>query len=48
MLQGKPKEAREVFEGVVRDYPDSSWANKARLCLAQLKNMAEGGTAKQD
>jgi TolA-binding protein len=48
MLQGKPKESREVFEGVVRDYPQSSWANKARLCLARLKDMADEKTAKQD
>jgi hypothetical protein len=48
MLQGKPGEAREAFEGVVRDYPESSWANKARLCLARLRNMADEGTAKQD
>ncbi|MHC4153904.1 MAG: LamG-like jellyroll fold domain-containing protein [Planctomycetota bacterium] len=48
MLQGKPKEATEVFEGVVQDYPESSWASKARLCLAQLRNMTDARTAKQD
>jgi outer membrane protein assembly factor BamD (BamD/ComL family) len=48
MQQGHLKKAAEAFEAVVRDYPESSWANKARLCLARLNNVGEGATAKQD
>jgi len=48
MLQNKSEEARRAFASITRDYPESSWANKARLCLAQLKNTAGEKTAKQD
>lgn len=48
MPQNKSEQAKEVFEGMAQDYPESSWANKARLCVARLKNMGKVETAKKD
>jgi tetratricopeptide (TPR) repeat protein len=41
MLQSKYKEAEEVLNRVVRDCPQDSYANKARLCLARIKRATE-------
>jgi tetratricopeptide (TPR) repeat protein len=41
MLQGDLEKAREVLEGVVRNYPENSYANNARLCLGRIKNTVE-------
>jgi len=41
MLQGKYKEAVEALNRVVRDRPQSSYANKARLCLVRIKRVTE-------
>lgn len=41
MLQSKFKEATEAFDLVVKDYPESSYANQARLSLSRIKNMTE-------
>jgi len=37
MLQGKQKEAAELLSLVVKDFPTSSYASKARLYLARMK-----------
>ena len=39
MLQGKFEEATESFNLVLKDYPDSTYASKSRLCLTRIKNM---------
>ena len=41
MLQGKYKEATEALNMVVKNYPQSSYASKARLCLTRIKRMTE-------
>ena len=41
MLQGKLEEATDALSLVVRDYPESSYASKARLCLARIKREKE-------
>ena len=41
MLQGKYKEATEALNMVVKDYSQSSYASKARLCLTRIKRMTE-------
>ncbi len=41
MLQGKYGEATEVLNTVVKKYPESPHASKARLCLAGIKRMTE-------
>jgi len=41
MLRSKYKEATEVLNKIIRDYPQSSYANKARLCLARIKRVTE-------
>ena len=40
MLLGNTDEAKEAFEIVTRDYPDSMHASKARLCLRRMENTA--------
>ncbi len=40
MLQKKYKEAGEMFDLVIRDYPDSTYASKARLCKRRIAKMA--------
>lgn len=41
MLQSKYKEAVEALNRVVRDCPQDSYVNKARLCLARIKRVTE-------
>jgi tetratricopeptide (TPR) repeat protein len=41
MLQGKFEQAKEALDVVVKDYPQSSFAKKAKLCLARIESMAE-------
>jgi len=41
MLQSKYKEAVEALNRVVKDCPQDSYANKARLCLARIKRATE-------
>ena len=41
MLQSKYEEAVEALNKVVRDCPQDSYANKARLCLARIKRVTE-------
>ncbi|MHC4645629.1 MAG: LamG-like jellyroll fold domain-containing protein [Planctomycetota bacterium] len=41
MLQGDFAEATEAFNIVVRDYPQSGHANKARLYLTRIKNITQ-------
>jgi tetratricopeptide (TPR) repeat protein len=36
MLKGEYKEATKALNSVIRDCPQSSYANKARLCLARI------------
>lgn len=39
MLQDKLEEAKETLSMVIKDYPESSYANKARLCLSRVERM---------
>jgi outer membrane protein assembly factor BamD (BamD/ComL family) len=41
MLQSRFGEATEAFNIVVKDYPESSYADKARSDLTRIKNMTE-------
>jgi len=41
MLQGKFDQAKEALNLVVKDYPKSSFASKAKLCLTRIENMAK-------
>ncbi len=41
MLQGKFDQANIAFDIVAKDYPQSSYASKARLCLIRIENMTE-------
>jgi tetratricopeptide (TPR) repeat protein len=41
MVQGKYEEATRTLSRVIEDCPESSWANKARLCLARIKRLME-------
>ncbi|UCG48673.1 MAG: tetratricopeptide repeat protein [Phycisphaerales bacterium] len=41
MLQGNFEEAREALEFVVKDYPKSTYASKAKLCLRRMDKMAD-------
>lgn len=41
MLQAKFELAREAFNLVIKDYPKSSFANKAKLCLERIESMTE-------
>lgn len=41
MLQRKFEEATEALNLVVKDYPESSYVSKARLCLLRIENMTE-------
>lgn len=41
MLQGRTDKATEAFNLVVQNYPQSSYANKAKLCLVKIKNTPE-------
>lgn len=40
MLQGKLEKAKEAFEIVIKSYPDSTYANQAKLSLARIKDMS--------
>ena len=40
MLQGNFEEARETLEFVINDYPESTYASKAKLCLRRIDKMA--------
>jgi predicted negative regulator of RcsB-dependent stress response len=39
MLQDKLEEAKEKLSTVVKDYPESPYASKARLCLSKIERM---------
>jgi tetratricopeptide (TPR) repeat protein len=39
MLQGEFEKATKSFDLVAKNYPESSYKNKARLCLSRIKNM---------
>jgi tetratricopeptide (TPR) repeat protein len=39
MLRGRHKEAKQAFEMVIRDYPDSSYASRAILCLRRIEKL---------
>ena len=41
MLQGKFDQAKEVLNLVVKDYPQSSYASKAKLYLTRIESMTE-------
>jgi tetratricopeptide (TPR) repeat protein len=41
MLQGRREEAVDMLNRVVQDHPQSSYASKARLCLARIKRIKE-------
>ena len=41
MLQGKFDQAKEALNLVVKDYPQSSYASKAKLCLTRIETMAK-------
>ena len=41
MLQGEFEAAKESLNLVIKDYPQSSYANKAKLCLNRIENMTE-------
>jgi len=41
MLQSKGDKATETFNFIIQNYPESSYANNARLCLSRMKNTAE-------
>ena len=41
MLQGKFEQAKEALNLVVKDYPQSSFASKARLCLTRIESMTK-------
>ena len=41
MLQGKFEQAKEALNLVVKDYPQSSFASEARLCLTRIETMTE-------
>jgi len=41
MLQGKFDQATQALNLVVQTYPESSFANKAGMCLTRIKNMTE-------
>ncbi len=41
MLQGNFDEARETLGFVVKDYPNSAYASKAKLCLRRIDKMAD-------
>lgn len=41
MLKGELAEAEETLRLVTKDFPESSFAGKARLCLARIKRMKE-------
>ena len=42
MKQNKLKEATEAFEIVINSYPDSPYANQAKLSLARIKDNSNG------
>lgn len=39
MLQDKLKEAKEILSTLTMNYPESQYANKARLCLSKIERM---------
>ncbi len=39
MLQGNLEEAKEVLEFVINDYPTSTYASKAKLCIRRIDKM---------
>jgi TolA-binding protein len=41
MLQGKYKQAAEAMDLVIKNYPRSSFANKAHLCIARMKELKD-------
>jgi TolA-binding protein len=41
MLQGNFEKAVEALNIVAHDYPESSFADKARMCLTRIKNIAQ-------
>ena len=41
MLQGKFEQAKEALNLVAKDYPQSSFASKAKLCLTRIETMTE-------
>ena len=41
MLQSKFEQAKEAFNLVVKDYPRSSYASKAKLCLIRIEMMTK-------
>ena len=41
MLQSKYEEAVEALNGVIRDYPRSTYANRARLCLKKINSVTD-------
>jgi tetratricopeptide (TPR) repeat protein len=41
MLQGNFDQAKEALNLVVKDYPQSSYVSKAKLCLARIEAMAK-------
>jgi outer membrane protein assembly factor BamD (BamD/ComL family) len=41
MLQGNFDQAKEVLNLVVKDYPQSSYASKAKLCLTRIETMTK-------
>ena len=41
MLKGEFDQAKEALNLVVKDYPQSSFASKAKLCLTRIESMTE-------
>ncbi|MFC1677130.1 LamG-like jellyroll fold domain-containing protein [Planctomycetota bacterium] len=41
MLQGKYNPAKEVFDAIVKSYPDNTYAAKAAVCMARINSMTK-------